>query len=74
MIHQHEIEAQIQKAMETKMRFRHCGLEVPSVAVSINHYRDGGRGLGFFFTDQHNIGDWINCADGMRQQVVAIVK
>lgn len=70
MFHQHEIDAQVQTAMEIKMRH---GYTIPA-AVCRTWLADGRRfTLGFHFRRDATVGDVYVNDDGSRSEVLAVV-
>ena len=69
MIHQHEIDAQIQTAMETKMR---NGYTTPACICRITHI-NGTESLGFIFHNVARVGHVLGNSGGSEMTVLALV-
>ena len=67
-IHQHEIDAQVQNCLQTKLR---NNIEKTAIVFKIWHSKRR-VGLGFNFT-QANVGDVIYTEDGCKLEVLATV-
>ncbi|MFA6198924.1 MAG: hypothetical protein WC679_00790 [Bacteroidales bacterium] len=68
-IQQHEIDAQIETALQTKMRFGYTD----TISVHKNFYPSGKVGLGFNFKQGVNVGDIYLNDDGTKCEVLALV-
>lgn len=69
-IQRHEIDAQIETAMQTKLRHGYATQAVVVTQVTVGR---GWTSLGFFFEDGHTVGEVGHYGDGSQYQVLAVV-
>lgn len=69
LIQSHEIEAEIERAMQTKLR---NGCTTQAVVVK-SWFDEQSPWLGFFFEDGRAVGEFGNREDGSHYQVLAVI-